>query len=77
MGIVKFPVQPLMENLLTAEGVAHLLGIKKKTVYDWVREKKIPHLRLGRQIRFRRDELENWLHQKGASYGKFFRGPRK
>jgi PTS system nitrogen regulatory IIA component len=77
MGVVNFPSQPLMENLMTAKEVAPWLGIKKNTVNAWAKSGKIPHLRLGRQYRYRRDELEKWLHQKGAIYGKSFIGPRK
>ncbi|MFQ5740242.1 MAG: helix-turn-helix transcriptional regulator [Acidobacteriota bacterium] len=43
---------------LTARDVAELLNIKLPTVYKWVREKRLPHYRLGpRTIRFDREEV--------------------
>lgn len=60
----------LFENLITAKEVAEMLGIHHKTVYEWVRENRIPFVRIGRCVRFRPHELAEWLRKKGAHYGK-------
>ncbi len=41
---------------------ARFLGIATGTLYLWVFQKKIPHLRFGpRLVRFSRTELEAWM----------------
>ncbi len=50
-------------DLLTAEEVASLLRMTPGWVYAQTREQRIPHLRLGRYVRFRRDALEGWMEE--------------
>ncbi len=37
------------------------LGIRPKSVYAMVEENKIPHYRIGRLIRFKRSEIDEWM----------------
>lgn len=41
-----------MEKLFQVTEVAALLQVRPATIYAWVRQGKISHLRLGRLIRF-------------------------
>lgn len=50
-----------MIELLTIEEVAQILRVSDSQVRYWVRLGYIPHIRLGRQIRFRLDDLDRWL----------------
>jgi len=52
-----------MSNLLKADQVAEVLGIKKATVYALVRENRIPHVKLGRNVRFRPAAIDDWLEK--------------
>lgn len=48
--------------LMNYQDTAAMLGVKLGTLYAWVHEKKIPHVRLGgRLVRFDRGEIEEWL----------------
>jgi len=47
--------------LLTADDVAALLGVSKSYVWHLCREDSIPHVRLGRSVRFRQEALDRWL----------------
>jgi len=50
------------QPLLTADEVGRLLRVKRRTVYDLVRNQGLPAVRLGvRCLRFRRDAVEAWL----------------
>jgi excisionase family DNA binding protein len=51
----------LSEELLTPEDVCRLLKIKRSYLYDLTHRNRIPHLKLGRHLRFRRSDLEAWL----------------
>jgi excisionase family DNA binding protein len=53
----------LDNRLLTAEEVAELFRIPVATVYDLARARRIPHLRIGRAVRFSQGELEEFLAQ--------------
>lgn len=49
-------------ELLTADEVAHLLKIHRKTPYAWAREGRLPVVRLGPgSVRFRREDVEAFV----------------
>ena len=49
------------EQLLGAEDVAGLVGVKETTVYKWCKEGKLPCLKVGKRWRIRREALEDFL----------------
>jgi excisionase family DNA binding protein len=49
------------EILLTTAAVARWLGISTRAVCLWAECKEIPAIKVGRQWRFRQDELRDWL----------------
>lgn len=48
---------------ITAEKAAELLGVNIFTLYRWVREGRVPAVRLGRSVRFRVAALREWMEQ--------------
>ena len=49
-------------RLLTYAEAARLLNVRKGTLYAWVHERRIPHLRLStRLVRFDEATLMQWL----------------
>jgi excisionase family DNA binding protein len=48
-------------RLLTAQEVGELLQLNTSGVLDAARRNAIPHIRLGRYVRFRRMDIETWL----------------
>ena len=52
---------PREAALLDAEGAARLLGISPRTVQTWVRQKRIPFIKLGSLTRFKAASLHEWL----------------
>jgi excisionase family DNA binding protein len=51
------------EELIDPEGAAKILTVKTITVYKWVSERKIPFVKVGGALRFRRAALRDWLRQ--------------
>ena len=47
--------------LLTADEVAELTGLTKKRIYELWRQKKLPKVQLGRQVRVPRQKLMEFL----------------
>ena len=55
------PEAELDGRLLTAKEVGELLQLNASWVLDAARRNAIPHIRLGRYVRFRRTDIETWL----------------
>jgi prophage regulatory protein len=50
-----------VSQLLTAEEVSGMLGMGTDWIYAQVRANRIPHVRLGRCVRFRAESIEEWI----------------
>lgn len=55
------------ERLLTADEIAEHLGFTKGTVYQKVSRGEIPYVKLGRAVRFRLSEIEEWIEEQDAA----------
>jgi excisionase family DNA binding protein len=53
--------RPPEKELLSAEDVAGLIGVKETTVWRWCREGNLPCLKVGKHWRVRREALEDFL----------------
>jgi excisionase family DNA binding protein len=51
----------LEEPLLDTKEAAQLLHVPQSTLYELVKSCRIPHVRLGRALRFTRAELGRWV----------------
>jgi excisionase family DNA binding protein len=58
-----------MRHYLDIAALAERLWIKRSTLYAWTAQGTIPHLNLGRLLRFDPDEIEEWLraHRRDAA----------
>ncbi len=50
-----------MNRLLTIPEAAALLGVKAQTLYLWVSQKRVPHRKIGRLVRFMDADLEEFV----------------
>lgn len=50
------------EHFLTTEEVLDYLQVNLRTVYRLIKAGKIPAVRVGRQWRFRKRDIDNWLN---------------
>jgi excisionase family DNA binding protein len=55
------PWRPVMNRLLTISEAAALLGVKAQTLYLWVSQKRVPHRKIGRLVRFTESDLEEFV----------------
>jgi excisionase family DNA binding protein len=44
--------------------VAELLNVAESTIRKWVHYGFIPHVKLGRAVRFREKEIEAWIEER-------------
>jgi len=49
------------QELMTIEEVANYLRVKKRTIYDWVKNGKIPAIKAVGQWRFKKEKIDAWL----------------
>jgi len=49
------------DNLIEAKDVAEILNVKLTTVYTWALEGYLPAFKLGKLVRFKRDEVLTWI----------------
>lgn len=54
-------MSPPNDDILTLEEVAHYLKLKPQTVYKWAQEGQIPGTKLGKEWRFRKAILDEWI----------------
>jgi excisionase family DNA binding protein len=53
----------LTEPLLNADEAAQLLHVPRSTLYELVRSRHLPHIRIGRTLRFTREGLAGWVQR--------------
>lgn len=49
-----------MEKYLTCDDVAEKFGVKKITVWQWIREKKLNAIQTGKIYRIRQEDLREF-----------------
>ena len=53
-----------MERLLDAAEIAEQLGMSVSTIRKWVHYGFMPHVKLGRAVRFREKDIETWIEER-------------
>jgi excisionase family DNA binding protein len=51
-------------GLMTIEDLAEYLKVTRRTIYEWVKQDKIPAIKLVGQWRFKRDKIDAWLESR-------------
>ncbi len=52
------------KQIMDIKELSEYLGIGKSKIYSLIRMKKIPASKIGRQYRFSKDVVDNWLKDK-------------
>jgi excisionase family DNA binding protein len=60
------------KQLLDTKEAAQYLGISRNTLYEWVIQNKIPYIKVGRLVKFRKEDLEAWLKRRTQEEKKDF-----
>ncbi len=50
-----------MTDLMTARQVAKKLGVHPKTIYKWTHAEMIPHVKMGKAVRFLPEDVEEFV----------------
>ena len=57
------------DDILTVEELANALKVNPRTIQRLVRRKELPAIRVGRQWRFRREWVDEWLKKNTYNTG--------
>lgn len=57
----------ITDRWLSVQEIALYLGISKETVYRWLDLKKIPAHKIGKQWKFKTNEVDQWVLTGDAS----------
>lgn len=47
-----------IQPMLTVEDIANVMQVHPRTIQRWCRERRVPHIRIGRKIRFTPAQLD-------------------
>lgn len=59
------------EPLLDTPAVAEQLGVSVSAVRKMIHQRRIPFLKVGKLVRFRRSEIEAWLDERATGVGEW------
>ena len=59
------------KRFLRIEELSEYMGTPVATLYTWTHQKKIPHLKMGRSVRFDLREIETWLNERRVEISSF------
>lgn len=51
----------MRNEIMDINEVSAYLKVSKRTVYKWVSQRMIPSIKIGRLLRFRKEDIETWL----------------
>lgn len=57
----------IKRSTLTTIEIATYLGISQDLIFKMVRQKEIPHFRIGRRILFKKEAIEKWIEDRMES----------
>lgn len=54
-------LEPIRRTTLTVFEIATYLGVSTDKIYQMVRERAIPHFRIGTRVLFKRKAIDEWI----------------
>jgi excisionase family DNA binding protein len=57
--------------LIGISDMARLLGVRLKTLYSWVHQRKIPYVKVGRLVKFDQKDIATWIAERKVKVADF------
>lgn len=57
-----------VDNYISLEEAAEYLNIKPVTLRNWIKKTNIPTRKIGKQWKFKRSELDEWVNSGKAQF---------
>lgn len=55
------------DRWLSVDEIAEYLGVSRETIYSWVASKGMPGRKIGRFWKFKRIDIDEWVHAGGPT----------
>ena len=55
------------ENFMKLKEVATMLSVSPQSIRNWIRRKRLPSYQVGRVLRFKKQEILNWLKKEAQN----------
>ena len=49
------------KGLLSVDELAAYLGVSRWSVYQWISQRRVPYVKIGRLVRFDKVEIRGWV----------------
>ena len=56
-----------VENWVTVKDVQAYLGVGRETILQWISKRNMPAYKVGRMLKFKLSEVDEWIRSGGAS----------
>ena len=56
------------QNLMTIDDLARYLKVKKRTIYEWLKQHKVPAFKIVGQWRFKKERIDAWLEESAEQH---------
>ena len=56
-------------NLMTIDDLSDYLKVSRRTIYEWLKQNKIPAVKLVGQWRFRKEKIDSWMEGHSSAGG--------
>lgn len=56
--------QTSARKLLSVKEAVPVTGLSRHTLYAWVHQRRIPHVKLGSRVMFDRVEIDRWIESR-------------
>lgn len=53
----------MRKEMFTVKELSNVINIKESTLYSWVSQGNIPHIKLGKKVLFDSDDIEKWMEE--------------
>jgi len=59
----------MLKKYLNVKELSRLTGLKQSTIYQWVNQRKIPYIKLGKKVLFDPDKINKWIDENTVKVG--------
>ena len=66
-GIDYIEVKMDSDNWISLNEISTYLGVSRETIYKWIEKRDMPGCRIGRNWKFKKSEVDAWIHSGKAN----------
>lgn len=52
------------KRLFNIEELAEYIAVPKGTIYNWISQRKLPFIKMGRRVKFDKQDIDNFIDER-------------